>query len=302
MTQDTDAEIKMSDLRRRAESALEQKAGDDFNISTLSTEDAPKLVHELQVHQIELEMQKQELRETQLALQASRDNFSAFYDFGPVGYVTSNAKGLILAASLTSVLIVALLSLLISISVPISAAYSSENNTSIKPGAVPGRLLKTIIVPDYYPYTFLNDAGMPDGFAVDVARAVVQAMDMKLEISVDTWEHAVEALQNGTIDFLPMMASSPLRRQSFDFSVPHTIAYDAVFVRRDAQRITSLDDLAGKTVIVMNKDAAHDFISETSISDKIKLLLVDSLPDGIRLLASGKGDAAIMPKLVGFFS
>jgi two-component system, cell cycle sensor histidine kinase and response regulator CckA len=199
----------------------------------------------------------------------------------------------------SSIISLELVILSLLISVTFSEAYSSENDTPLKPTVLPSKILKTIIVPDYYPYTFVNDHGKPDGFSVDLANAVAQAMDMKLEISAGTWEHAREALENGTIDFLPMMAASPLRRQSFDFSVPHTIAYDAAFVRRGTQTANSLNDLSGKTVFVMNKDAAHDVISASPSSDTMKLILVDSLPDGLRLLASGEGDAAIMPKLVG---
>jgi two-component system, cell cycle sensor histidine kinase and response regulator CckA len=177
--------------------------------------------------------------------------------------------------------------------------YDSKGNEALGSSAISGKTLKTIIVPDYYPYTFVNDKGMPDGFSVDLAKAVVQSMDMTLDISADSWEHAKAALENGTIDFLPMTAASHVRRQSLDFSAPHTIAYDAIFVRRESQRIGSLNDLSGKTIIVMNKDAAHDVILATPASDSIKLILVDSLPYGLRLLASGEGDAAIMPKLVG---
>jgi PAS domain S-box-containing protein len=166
----------------------------------------------------------------------------------------------------------------------------------------PATSIKTIIVEDYYPYTYVNDKGIPDGFSVDIANAVTKVMDLKLEITVATWEHATKALADGTIDLLPMMASSPARDRSFDFSVPHTIAYDAVFSRSGAQRINSLKDLVDKTVIVMNKDAAHDYLLSSGMAGKMKIVLVDSLPDGLRDLAAGKGDAALMPKLVGLIT
>jgi PAS domain S-box-containing protein len=124
-------------------------------------------------------------------------------------------------------------------------------------------------------------------------------MDLKLEIGVDTWEYAKKALENGSIDFLPMMAYSSERLKSFDFSVPHTIAYDTVFVRKGTPEVVKLEDLSGKTVIIMNRDAAHDYLLSSGMSDKMKLILVDDLPEMFRLLAAGKGDAAIMPKLVG---
>jgi len=189
--------------------------------------------------------------------------------------------------------------LLLSILVTYSQAYDSKNSLALSASDSTDRPLKTIIVPDYYPYTFVNERGMPDGFSVDLAKAVARVMDRTLDIGVGTWEQARQALENGTIDFLPMMAASSQRGQVFDFSVPHTIAYDALFVRGNEPRIRSLDDLAGKTVIVMSKDVAHDFLLGLSMAGTIKLILVDTLPDALRLLASGTGDAAIMPELVG---
>ena len=60
-----------------------------------------KIVHELRVHQIELEMQNEELRRIQLELRQSRDNYQDLYDFAPVGYFTVSRKGLILDVNLT---------------------------------------------------------------------------------------------------------------------------------------------------------------------------------------------------------
>ncbi len=160
-------------------------------------------------------------------------------------------------------------------------------------------ILKTIIIDNYAPYTFVNAEGQPDGFSVALMQAVAQVMGVKLEIKVDTWDNARHALDNGTIDFLPMMAFSAERDKLYDFSPPYTIAYDAFLTRKDASPISSMDNLQGKKIIVMQSDLAHDYLTSLASIQAEQLILVDSLPEALRLLASGTGDTALMPKLVG---
>ena len=87
-------------LRKSAEEHLRKSKAKHLESEVYG--DMQKLIHEIQVHQIELEMQNEELREAQHELQISRDNYFDFYNFSPVGYFTFDEEGLILDLNLTS--------------------------------------------------------------------------------------------------------------------------------------------------------------------------------------------------------
>jgi len=86
-------------MRLRAEGRLKSRTA---YFAEPSPEEAQALIHELQVHQIELEMQNEHLRQTQAELEAALAKYSDFYDFAPVAYLTLDERGLILEANLTA--------------------------------------------------------------------------------------------------------------------------------------------------------------------------------------------------------
>lgn len=86
-------------LRRKAERKCKQKK---TVIKGMSEVEIQRLVYELEVHQIELEMQNDELRRVQEGLEKSCAEYTSLYDFAPVGYVTLDERGVILNANLTA--------------------------------------------------------------------------------------------------------------------------------------------------------------------------------------------------------
>jgi PAS domain S-box-containing protein len=96
---------KKTGIKRKTAPALRKRAEKKLTASpqrkTASSIDALKLVHELQVHQIELEMQNEELQSAKREVEESRARFSDLYDFSPAGYVTLDEKGTVVEANLT---------------------------------------------------------------------------------------------------------------------------------------------------------------------------------------------------------
>lgn len=87
-------------LRRRAEARLETRASETDIVRAGA--DARRLLHELAVYRVELEMQNEELRRARGELKADRERHAHFYDFSPVGYATLDRQGSIRALNLTA--------------------------------------------------------------------------------------------------------------------------------------------------------------------------------------------------------
>ncbi len=103
MTEDNDKLSADSiDLRHKAVAeAIRRHKAKSSDIAALSVNEVKQMLHELEVHQIQLEMQNQDLRETHITLDETRERYFDLYNMSPVGYCTLNEAGIILEANLT---------------------------------------------------------------------------------------------------------------------------------------------------------------------------------------------------------
>jgi PAS domain S-box-containing protein len=90
-------------LRLRAEAKARERAATEPEQGVgLSPRDPEATLHELRVHQIEFELQNEELLRAHLELDAARARYFDLYYMAPVGYCTISGEGLILEANLTA--------------------------------------------------------------------------------------------------------------------------------------------------------------------------------------------------------
>ena len=103
MTNQDNRSKAVADLRQKAEAlARERAVQTPEDCEALSPEEIRKTLHELRVHQIELEMQNEALRTAHARIEAGRARYFELYDLAPVGYCTLSEQGLILEANLTA--------------------------------------------------------------------------------------------------------------------------------------------------------------------------------------------------------
>ncbi|MFZ3044499.1 MAG: PAS domain S-box protein [Desulfatirhabdiaceae bacterium] len=99
MKNNCEKKAELKELRDRANVILNNQPSSFNNIET---EDPFELIENLKIHQIELEMQNDELFSTQARLETSQHKYVELYDFAPVGYVSMNPMGIILEINLTA--------------------------------------------------------------------------------------------------------------------------------------------------------------------------------------------------------
>ncbi len=178
---------------------------------------------------------------------------------------------------------------------PSSSTPSSPTQTDA--ALTPAPTLVIGSVQDYPPFsTGMTDA-TAGGFSVELWKAVANEAGLQYTIKVHPFHQLLQEFHDGKIDVLINLAQSDERRRFADFSVTHVIVHGAIFARKGQSDIRSENDLAGKSIIVMNGDLAHDYAVAKGWGKQ--LVLVETVADGMRLLASGKQDAMLLSRLVG---
>jgi diguanylate cyclase (GGDEF)-like protein/PAS domain S-box-containing protein len=151
---------------------------------------------------------------------------------------------------------------------------------------------------DYPPFATGSTDATAGGFTVDLWKAVAAESNLKYTLRVLPFHQLLQEFKDGKIDVLINLAPSDERHKFADFSVPHATVRGATFVRKSAtNNIRTEDDLAGKSIIVLNADLGHEYALSKGWAQQ--LVLVDTAAQGLRLLASGQHDAMLLSKLVG---
>ena len=149
---------------------------------------------------------------------------------------------------------------------------------------------------NYPPFEYLDEAGVPKGFHIDLMRALGEVMGLEVEFRLGPWEQVKQAFEEGRIDVIALFYSDD-RDSIMDFTEAHRILYYEIFIRQGGPEVDSLDQLSGLEVIAQAGSFIHDLLKKR-YSDA-HLVSVETESDALRLLASGKHDCAIVTRMGG---
>ena len=149
---------------------------------------------------------------------------------------------------------------------------------------------------NYPPYEFINEDGIPDGFNFELFENIARVTGLKYHIELGPWSEVRNNLVSGETDILMGMYFSESRDEVVDFSNPHSIVYHSIFSRKE-NKITEIEELSDKAVLIQQGDIMHDFLIDKGITDKI--IPVPNQRVALRLLSRGNFDAALLARLQG---
>jgi CheY-like chemotaxis protein/nitrogen-specific signal transduction histidine kinase/ABC-type amino acid transport substrate-binding protein len=149
---------------------------------------------------------------------------------------------------------------------------------------------------DYPPYEYINAAGLPDGYNVELSRIVAKMMGVEPEFRLGKWALVRSWLADGTIDLIQGMAFSATRAQEYYFSGAHTVTWRAIFTRKDSAILNEVDIL-NSSVVIQQEDVAEEYLRQLEFRGELNM--VPSAEIALRLLENGDFDACVINYMLG---
>ena len=149
------------------------------------------------------------------------------------------------------------------------------------------------------PHSFLDEAGQPTGFNVELLRAVARKTGLNISFQLAQWETVWDQVQKGAIDITSMQYPNPAKEAWVDFSIPHSTVYRAVFARRDSPPYKTPEDLKGRRISFPKLSAV---LNTYALQQGLEpLTTTESFEAAMELLDKGQVDFALGSLSTGLY-
>lgn len=160
----------------------------------------------------------------------------------------------------------------------------------------PDREVIVALLKHFPPQYQLDSDGAPTGFAVDVMDAIAARTGLRLKYVVTgSGAETIDELLSGRADIMPNVGIAAGREETMGFTAPLETFRVSLFVRDDTFGITSLDDLAGKEVGVIEANLGQRIVADRSDA---RVTVYADYPEALFALLAGTIDAFIYPEAV----
>jgi len=145
--------------------------------------------------------------------------------------------------------------------------------------------------PDYAPFDFQKN-GKPTGYSIDYVNMLAERLGVKIEFIQDTWANLLEKAKRREVDMLHSIFKSPKEREEYlNFTISYRQTLNAVITRKETIDISSLNDLAGRTVAMVTGDSSTNIIRERF--PNIQEIEVDGYEAALKAVAFGRAEATL---------
>lgn len=152
---------------------------------------------------------------------------------------------------------------------------------------------------NYAPFEYLNSRGEPEGFNVDIIKALMQELGYNnYSLKLGNLDTIYNDLKANKIDIIIGMMYSPQRNKEVKFGLPLCQVSNTIICRKESTA-KDYEDLAWKEVIVQKNSENHRVLINNKLTDKI--IAVNSITEAIHMLSQGKGEVILENELTAYY-
>ena len=143
------------------------------------------------------------------------------------------------------------------------------------------------------PFEYLNESGEPEGFNVDIIKAVMEAMDTPYTLILQDWDKTLSDVKQGRADAISGISYMKERTNEYCFSNPYVFLNECI-VCRIGDTINTVEKIEGRRIALQHNSTLVNVIQKIEKEKKLNLLgnciFVNNLEEAFEKLASGECD------------
>jgi glutamine transport system substrate-binding protein len=174
---------------------------------------------------------------------------------------------------------------------------AEENSTSST--GVSGQKIAVGTDASFPPFESMSPTGEPEGFDVDLIKAVAESQGMNVEVKNTGWDAMMNGLENGSVQVgIAGITIRDDRKKSFDFTTPYFTAKQVILVKEENSTVTKVADLKGKKIGAQSGTTGAFLIEDTLGKGYVGLKGYKEIAGAVEDLQNGRIDAVVADNAV----